>query len=165
MARNNIGGIASGNKQFGMEGMQELQKALQKLPDKLQDRAIQNAMAAGAREIRDEARRLVPVGPGPTHLKDMIVVSKSVTRKGKRKKVKGGVVLGIKGAGRYYAHIIEFGRSNAGAQPFMRPALDNASQAALQKIGPKLGKEIEKQARKLGEMSGQKRRKAFRRSR
>lgn len=165
MARNNIGGSVSGSTQFGMEGMSELNKALKQLPDKLQDRAIKNAMAAGARVIRDEARRLVPVGPGPTHLKDMIVVSRTVQRGGKRRTLKGEVVLGIRDEGRYYAHLVELGASHMAPQPFMRPALDNKAQEALRVIGPKLGKEIEKQARKLNEMSGSDRRKAFARSR
>lgn len=165
MARNSIGGSVSGSKQFGMEGMKEVQKALEQLPDKLQDRAVKNAMASGARLIRNEAKRLVPVGPGPSHLKDMIVVSRTVQVGGKRKSLKGEVVLGIKDEGRMYAHLIEFGASHMRAQPFMRPALDNKHAEAMRVIGTKLGKEVEKQARKLGKMSGSKRRKAFRRSR
>lgn len=158
------GGIAAGSKQFGMDGMSEVQKALKQLPEKLQDRALKNAMAAGMRVIRDEAKRLVPVGPGPTHLKDMIVVSRTVQRGGKRRTLKGEVVLGIRDEGRYYAHLVELGASHMDPQPFMRPALDNKAKEALRVVGPKLGKEIEKQAGKLGKMSGSKRRKAFRRS-
>lgn len=155
---------AMGDKQFGMEGMSELNKALKKLPDKLADRAVKNAMAAGARVVRNEARRLVPVGPGPTHLKDMIVVSRTVQRGGRRRTLKGQVVLGIRDEGRFYAHLVEYGASHMAAHPFMRPALDNTHEAAIRVIGPKLGSEVEKQARKLSGMSGAKRRKAFGRS-
>lgn len=140
-----------------VSGLKELNKTLEQLPDKLQDRAVKNAMAAGARKIRDEAKRLVPVDDAV--LRDGIVVSRKVK---KSRTGKGNVVVGIRGDGRFYAHIIEFGRSNAAPQPFMRPALDNANDEALKAIGPKLGKEVEKQARKLNEMSGAKQRKAFR---
>jgi HK97 gp10 family phage protein len=140
-------------------GLQELNKVLEQLPDKLQDRAVKNAMAAGARVIRDEAKRLVPVGPGPHHLRDDIVVARKVKKTRTRK---GSVVVGIRNEGRFYAHLVEFGTSHSAPHPFMRPALDNAQSAAIQKIGPKLGQEVEKQAAKLNKMSGAKRRKAFR---
>ena len=163
MARTNQIGIAGkGGSVAGITGVEAVNKALEQLPQKLRDRVVKNAMAAGARVIRNEARRLVPIGPGPTHLRDMIVVSRTVQRGGKRRSVKGGVVLGIRDEGRYYAHLIEFGTSRSVPQPFMRPALDNKSRQALDVIGSKLGKEIEKQARKLNEMSGAQRRKAFR---
>jgi len=140
-------------------GLKELNKALEKLPNKLQDRAVKNAMAAGAREIRDEAKRLVPVEPGS--LRDDIVVSRTVKERGKRRRLKGSVVVGIKDEGRFYAHLIEFGTSRIPAHPFLRPAFANKQQAAIAKIGPKLGSEVEKQARKLSEQSGKKQRKAF----
>jgi len=140
-------------------GLKELNKALQQLPDKLQDKAIKNAMAAGARVIRKEAKRLVPVETGT--LQESIVVSRTVQQKGRRRTIKGGVVVGIKDEARFYAHLIEYGSSNSSAHPFLRPALDNQSRAAINKIGPKIGSEVEKQARKLGEKSSAKQRKAF----
>lgn len=158
-----LGGSVAKKGEVGLEGMKELNKALKQLPDKLQERAIKNAMADGARAIRDEAKRRAPVDDGD--LRDSIVVSRTVQVKGRRQSVKGGVVIGIKGAPRFYAHIAEFGTSRQTAQPFLRPAFDAKQEEALKRIGPKLGKEIEKQARKLNEMSGAKRRKAFARSR
>lgn len=151
MATRNVG-----SRNVGLEGLSEVNKALEKLPDKLQDRAIKNAMAAGARKIRDEAKRLVPVDDGT--LREGIVVARKVKKSRTRK---GSVVVGIRGDGRFYAHMVEWGTSHSAPNPFMRPALDNASDEALKVIGPKLGKEIEKQAGKLNQMSGAKRRKAF----
>lgn len=140
-------------------GLKELNRALQQLPGKLQDKAVKNAMAAGAREIRKEAKRLVPVKTGT--LQENIVVSRTVQQRGRRRTIKGGVVVGIKDEARFYAHLIEFGTSRSSAHPFLRPALDNKSRAAINKIGPKIGSEVEKQARKLGEKSNAKQRKAF----
>ena len=132
-----------------MHGLKELNSALKQLPDKLQEKALKNAMAAGARVIRNEARERVPVGQGPRHLRDMIVVSKSLKRRGRRLNLRGYVVVGIKEEGRFYAHLVEFGSIHAAPHPFMRPAFDTKKEEALRIIGPKLGKEIEKQARKL----------------
>ena len=136
-------------RSFKMKGLSEMQRSLESLPDKLQERAMQNASAAGARVIRKEARRIVPVGRGPNHLRDDIVVSRTFKKRGRKQKLKGTVFLGIKDDGRFYAHLVEFGSSRQSAQPFMRPAFDNAFQPALQKMADKLAAEIAKQARKL----------------
>lgn len=155
------GGIAAfeGSGTTHVSGLSELKKALEQLPDKLQERATKNAMAAGARVIRNEAKRLVPVDEGD--LKENIVVSKTIKLKGRRRKLKSSVVVGLANEARYYGHLIEFGKHNAAPQPFLRPAFDNTHAEATRVAGQKLGKEVEKQARKLGEMSGKKRRKAF----
>ena len=147
MARNQQGGRAGQKRTFRMQGLSELNKSLSKLPPRMQTRAIENASSAGAREIRKEARRLVPRGTG--QLRDSIVVSKQFRQKGRKQRVKGVVFLGIKGAARYYAHLIEFGWSGKSPQPFMRTAMSNAAPRALQKMAEKLAKEIDKQARKL----------------
>jgi len=157
MAKRKFGFKGFQGESAGVSGVDAVNDALNQLPQKLQDRALKNAMAAGAREIRKEAKRLVPVDEGD--LRDSIVVARKVK---KTKTGRGNVVVGLRGVGRFYAHLIEFGTSKQSAQPFMRPALDNANEKALEKIGPKLGKEIEKQARKLNEQSGAKQRKAFR---
>jgi len=145
------GGIARRNKQFRMNGLSELQRSLDALPNKLKDKAVKNASAAGARVIQREAKRLVPVGQANSgeHLRDQIVVSRSFKQKGKKKKLKGAVVLGIKDEGRFYAHLVEYGSSRQSAQPFMRPAMENKAAEALKVMAEKLSKEIAKAAGKL----------------
>lgn len=147
MAVRGQGGIAATSKQFKMKGLSELQKSLNTLPDKLRDRALKNASAAGARVIQREAKRLVPVQTGT--LRDSIVVSRTFKQRGRRVVLRGAVVIGLKGVGRYYAHLHEFGTSKIPARPFMRPALNNMAPKALKVIGEKLGKEIDKAAKKL----------------
>lgn len=44
-----------------VRGLDELKAQLQALPDKLRRRLLRNALAAGARLVRDEARRAAPV--------------------------------------------------------------------------------------------------------
>jgi len=146
-------------KNVNVSGLKELNRTLEQLPRKLQDQAVKNAMAAGARKIRDEAKNLVPVRTGT--LKENIVVSRTVKKGGKRRSLKGSVVIGIKDEARFYAHLIEFGTSQTSAQPFLRPAFDAKHDEALQVIGKKIGDQVEKKARKLSGMSSAKQRKAF----
>ena len=130
-----------------MQGLSELQASLNKLPDKMRETALLNASAAGARIIRNEAKRLVPVASGD--LRDNIVVVRSFKQRGRRVKLRGAVILGIKGSGRYYAHLVEFGHSKSSPRPFMRPALESKAKEALKVIAEKLAKEILKAAQKL----------------
>ena len=139
--------MAEFKRQFKVNGLKEMERSLKKLPDNLRDKALKNASAAGARVIRKEAIRLAPSRTG--RLKDNIVVSRSFKQRGRRVRLKGAVVIGIRGVSRYYAHLVEFGFSRGTPQPFMRPAFDNKADEALRAIAKKLSKEIVKQAKKL----------------
>lgn len=132
---------------FKMQGLSALQADLNKLPHQLQESALENASAAGARVIRDEAKRLVPVDTG--QLRDSIVVSRTYKQGGRRINLRGAVVLGIKGVGRFYAHLVEFGFSKGGPRPFMRPALANKAEEALRAIAARLKPEMERAIARL----------------
>lgn len=103
-----------------IKGGADLDRLLQTLPVKLERNIMRAALAAGARVIRDEAKRLAPVGrPSNTNIKDYggypgalrdsVRVSTGVTKAGE---VFAGVKAGgrtKKGADVFYAHIVEFG--------------------------------------------------------
>lgn len=139
--------MADLKRKFKMNGLSGLQSSLNTLPDRLRENALKNASAAGARVIRDEAKRRVRVDSG--ELRDNIVVARTFKQRGRRVRLRGAVVLGIRGAARYYAHLVEFGSSKLPPRPFMRPALDAKAEEALKVIADKLAKEITRAARKL----------------
>ena len=103
-----------------IQGGADLDKLLQTLPVKLERNVMRAALAAGARVIRDEAKRLAPVGrPSNTNdkeyggypgaLRDSVRVSTGVSKKGEVfATVKAGGRT-KKGADVFYAHIVEFG--------------------------------------------------------
>lgn len=150
--------MAQFKRQFKMQGLSQMQRSLNQLPNNLREKALANASAAGARVIRKEAKRLVPTRTG--QLKDNIVVSKSFRHRGRKIRLKGVVVIGIRGVARKYAHLVEFGFSRGSPKPFMRPAFDNKAPEALRAMAEKLSTEIAKQAKKL---TGWKPRKKLRR--
>lgn len=133
---------------FTMQGLSEVQSALRKLPDAMQDQALTKASIDGALVIQEEAQVLVPVDTG--QLRNSIVVSRTYKHKGRRHRIRGAVVVGIEGAGRFYAHLVEFGYSKKGPRPFMRPALANKAEEALRAMGQQLGREIERASRRVG---------------
>jgi HK97 gp10 family phage protein len=138
-------------------GLQQLDEALKGLSDKLQRNVLRAALRAGAKEIADEAKRLVPVKSG--RLRDTIRVTSRIVRGVPTAKVVvGGKSKGTK-KGAFYAPMIEFGtqphtiRSRSGSplrfngvkvlqvrhpgakkKPFMRPASDSRSGAAVQRF-------------------------------
>lgn len=141
-----------------VKGLAELQKVLESLPAKIEMNVMRGAIRAGAKVIKDEAKRLCPVGSGqlpagetPGALQDSIHVS--------ARNRQGVVTASIKaGGGRvYYAHMVEYGTARhfikpknrkslfiagvfkevidhpgAKKHPFMRPALDGKAQEAVE---------------------------------
>ena len=143
---------------FEVKGLSELQKALDQLPARLEANVVRGGLRSAAKVIRDEARRLCPVGSNlpkghePGALRDSIRVSVSVKR--------GTVRASIKAGGKnhvYYAHMVEYGTARhlikpknrkslflaglfkelvehpgARKSPFMRPALDAKTMEAIE---------------------------------
>ena len=160
-------------EQVRIEGMEQALAVLRALPDRLRNRALRNALAAGGRVVRDAAKRLAPViNPGdpavlkgwrkPGTLKRAITVrtSKQARRAGnvgvfvnvrpaKGAKFKGGkqVKASQRGAKNpndpFYWRFVEFGTKVAGARPFLAKGAQRLDQA-LQAFIKAIGPQIAK---------------------
>lgn len=62
-----------------VSGLPDLKAALQSIVPKLRKRALRNALAAGARVVRDEARRNTPILRVPTPTRSTGTVRKAIT--------------------------------------------------------------------------------------
>ena len=147
-----------------IQGLAELHKALQQLPEELEKKILRGALGAGARVMKKAAQERVPVKSGA--LRKSVRV-KTSARKG-RYRLKATIVAGNKEA--FYAHMVEFGTARhmirAGAKkallfggvmreqvehpgadphPFMRPALDASSEAAVQAFAEHVRQRLEKE--------------------
>lgn len=148
-----------------IKGLAELHKALQRLPEELEKKVLRNALGAGARVMKSAAQDRVPVDSGA--LRKSIRVATSA-RKG-RWRLKANIVAGNKEA--FYAHMVEFGSAKhmirvgkakkalffggvmreqvehpgADPHPFMRPALDASSEAAVQAFAEHVRKRLAKE--------------------
>lgn len=104
---------------------------IRRMGDALGESAIRTAGAAAASVVLEEAKRRVPVGPGAHHQgvksfpvgfgRDSLLVT-FVPEKSVKGRQATYVVTWAAEA--YYLRWIEYGRSNAAAQPFFRPAID-----------------------------------------
>ena len=143
-------------------GIPDLRAALAGIVPKLRARALRNALAAGARIVRDEARRnapvinasAVPVRKGyrkPGTLRKAISVR---TSKVARRAGDVGVFVNVRPAKRgarggksptdpFYWRFVEFGTKSAKSVPFLAKGaqrLDQALQAFIAAIGPQIAK-------------------------
>lgn len=87
--------------QVKIEGLDQIIAALRSLPDKLRKRALRNALAAGARIVRDAARADAPVLKKPSRYRKAGTVRNAiVVRTSKRDKANGdvGVFVNVKPA-------------------------------------------------------------------
>ena len=126
----------------------QLNNIISKLPAKAEGRIRRNAVAAGARVIRKEAKAQAPYNEKRvtgTHLRDGIVI-KRVDRN------TDVHIIGTQSTGKKavpHAHLLEFGTVSMRPQPFLRPAFDNKKDAAKEKMLDKLGDGIVREAKKL----------------
>lgn len=124
-------------------GAKEIEKILKLIPHRIQERVILNSVKAGARVVRDEAKRRVPVRTGV--LRDSIVV-----RKGFYQPRHGALaIVGVKWPASPLAHLIEFGTAHSRPQPYMGPAADAVWLEAIDAAGKNIGRGVEREALKL----------------
>lgn len=137
--------MATINKGITLTGFEQVYKALNELPEKLQKKALREAVKKGGEFLADRMAERAPVRTG--NLRESVKAFRaSFSRSSARIKVGPEVVdkkkaLRQRAAGKvvaevndgYYAKFLEFGTVKMAARPFMRPALD-ASDEAIVKI-------------------------------
>lgn len=143
------------NQVVQVQGFRELEKLLKELGKEPARRALRSAVRAGANVIKSEALLAVPVGSEAPHpkygrLKDNLKV---VLAKTGAAPVEYSVSVGRA----FWGMFQEFGTRFQPARPWLRPAFDHAKIAALKTIETGLGKSIEREAMKLANKHGTKR--------
>lgn len=135
-----------GNK-IEIKGAKELEKVLRQLPRKMSEDVLVRATRSGATLIKNEVKKRAPVGRGPAHpkygrLKDNIKTTK-IRNRG------GAATIALHTGKAFWGSFLEFGTSKMSAHPFFRPAFDSVWPKALNKIGERLGINLEKAATQL----------------
>lgn len=120
-------------------GGREIDAALRRLPEIVAAKLVGNALAAGGRIIRDDAKARVARVSG--ELSDSIAVRRA-------RGIKGLVFVGFLKPTSRRAHFEEFGSSKQSARPFLRPALDANRTKVLQVIARLLRRGIKREASK-----------------
>lgn len=120
-------------------GGRELEKTLKDLGGKIASRLGDNAVRAGVRVVQKAAKSNAPVETG--RLRNSLKV------KAPRNKSSGVAVAEVV-TGVFYAHMLEYGTVKMSPKPFMRPALDESAQAAIDKMADNLRTGIDRELKK-----------------
>lgn len=163
------------NKSVRIEGLRELTRALNELPDRVAKNGLRAAVYAAARVIRTEARQRAPVAerpmrpnqPKPGTLRRAIIMKHLREQSGRHRQtfaitVRRGKKYRNQGKKKnlsqdaWYWHFIEFGTTKMAARPFLRPALESKRLQAVSAIKNKLLERIQLEARRLASQSKKK---------
>lgn len=150
-----------------VEGLAELDRKLRLLPQRVGKNAMRRALRKGANEIlkavRTNAARIddpatresiaknaAVAGGGSRREKQARGVMMRVGIRGGAKPLKKGTETGLRGGNTTHWRFVEFGTSEARAQPFMRPAMAQSAEAAMSATAAAMDAEFDKELAKLG---------------
>lgn len=139
-----------------LEGLQGLQQQLKQLSADMQPKVLRSAVRAAFKPVLEAARAKVPVDSG--ELRAGIALATAKTETG----VAAGLLISSKTTGLKQArmaaaafgeaqadgapgrrwHFIELGTKHSSAQPFLRPALDEAAQSVTTAFAAAMRKKI-----------------------
>ncbi|MEQ8226793.1 MAG: HK97 gp10 family phage protein [Rhodospirillales bacterium] len=134
-----------GPVKFNVSGLREVETALTRLGPELAEQVGDTAVRAMSKPIIEEAKHRAPRDTGDYATKGIgYAKDKADSRDGRR----AGKV-GATGAGRFIAHLLEFGTSKAAAKPHFRPALDSRANDAIRAGAEALARGLKNVARRL----------------
>ena len=149
-------------------GLSELAAALRELPQRIGRNVLRGAVAAGAAEVRVEAKNKAPVYTGdvtkghpPLGTLKRAIYQKQIrelsdnqrqvfyvgVRQGKKYRNQGK--KGNLSQDAYYWRWVEFGTSKMAARPFLRPAFEATKVAAVERIKEYMAERIPGEVAKL----------------
>ena len=161
-----------------IRGLAEIKDAFAQLPAKVNRKVLNDGLIAGARLVRDEAKRRVPLlkFPDPRRLRGALQraihagrvrpegraaasvwirvrsLTKSQVARFKRAQLKGGkrVKAALNPNDPFYWRFVEFGTSKMAARPFMRPAFEARKHAMVDKAITVFRDRVQAEIQKLG---------------
>jgi len=150
-----------------VKGLAEIERKLKLLPERVGNNAMRRALRKGANVIRDAARanakriddpetreqiwkNIAVSGGGRKRERQAGGVMMRVGVRGGARPLKKGTDTGLPGGNTTHWRFVEFGTSEARAQPFMRPAAASSAGAAYQAFAAAAPAEIDKELRKMG---------------
>ncbi len=128
-----------------VEGLREIRDALSELPKATGKNIARRILRERAKPFLDSAKSKVPTDRGT--LKRSMIISSKLTKRQRRKHKKPDprdIEIYIGPGSLPHAHLIEFGWSHSGSQPYLTPAWEANKGSLLKNIGGDFWVEIEK---------------------
>lgn len=127
-----------------VKGLSDMLEALRAFPPKLRRKTLAASTIAAAKTIRDQARQNAPVDTGL--LRKDIIYKRIAERCTPEREVYAVLVRKSKGHA-FYWRFIEFGTSKVPPRPFMRPAVLEKQEEAVEKFAEVLRAKVDGVAR------------------
>lgn len=144
-------------------GFKEIEKVLKALPGRLAEAELTKATRAGANVIRKEARARAPRGGVSSEMSKKFGPLHKKIRSARVKKTRRSVEFVVNEGSAFYGGFLEFGTRHISPRPWLTPAFDVSAQAAIVKVGERLGKGVEKLTTELAGKFGSIRKSTLRR--
>lgn len=149
-----------------VQGLDEIDRKLKLLPQRIGQNAMRRALRRGANVIRDAARanarriddpetreaiykNIAVAGGGRGREREAGGVMMRVGVRGGARPLKKGTDTGLPGGNTTHWRFVEFGTSEAQAQPFMRPAMGSTAIRVFNAVAEAASKELDKELDKL----------------
>jgi HK97 gp10 family phage protein len=140
------------NVTFKLHGLAEIETALKVLGVQASNRIARSALNRAAGAVMKRARELAPQRGAPDDPYATGELKRSVTKRLGRQR-RGSdtqtAVVGVERPRSRIVHLLEFGTAHMPAEPFLRPALDERSQEAIQVMTQAMKDGIEREINKL----------------
>ena len=125
-----------------IKGLKDLAKNSDKLKKNFESTTLRTALRGGSRPLLRVAKAKVPIDEGD--LKKALAINAKVNKKGE-----GYADVGFRPAQAFHGGFVELGTSTQQAQPYLRPALEEAEGEITDAFIGALNKTIEKALGKL----------------
>lgn len=149
-----------------IEGLAQIQRKLRLLPDRLGRNAMRRSLRKGANVIKNiavrNARSIDDPQTAEQIAKNIAVASGGKKReqraggpmmrvgvRGGARPLRKGTSTGLPGGNTTHWRFVEFGTSEARAQPFLRPAANEGASAAINAIVADMSVQVDKELAKL----------------
>lgn len=148
-------------KAIKLDGMKELQRAIERLPKELQRTVEASALRAGMGPVRKAARANLNKSKDSGLLQKSLGLTVRKTRRGQltarvgarsgftQMVTRKGSSKPIKANPTKYAHLVEYGTSKSAAKPFIRPAIDSSEGQIIAEMAKGYDKGMTKVVKKI----------------
>lgn len=132
-----------------VDGLKELDMALQQLPEKVSRRVLQSAVTSSVRVARKEIKKSAPRGAMPSKASAEYGRLHQNLKVGKARTKKSDKSAFISTGKAFWGYFLEYGTRRIPAKPWFVPAFERSQDAMIKTLKEKLGKGIDKEFNKM----------------
>ncbi len=132
-----------------VDGLKELDKALNQLPDKVHNRVLQKAVTSAVRKARKEIKSSAPRGAVPSQASEEYGQLYKNIKVGKARTKRSRKAAFVSTGKAFWGYFLEYGTRFIPAQPWFVPAFERSQGPMMDQLKEVLRKGIDKEFNKM----------------